>query len=382
LIAKIAFSVPGLSKFNLRHRVRRFVDVCVPVNSFSDATSWHENWYLTLRSAETIHRKAPFSIRQSDVALFRQYIARYNEGEDFRLPEVFLACINKARIYSRDFLVMSSDKSCLYLESALSVNDVFEANGIFDIIRWPSPKAVPGEYVLLGCPWSDKNYFEWLLGNLPRLALIEQFPQLGSLPLIVPGKLKPYQKESLQMAGIPAERLVEFDGPYWQVDKLYFVQLLNPMGNPSPHTVSWLRDKFLGAAPASNSAAGRLLYITRRDASQRRVLNEEEITDFLQGIGFEIICPGDFSFAEQINMFRDANVVVGPHGAAFSNMVFAPAGATLIEFFGDNYMNGCYWALASICGHKHAVLTGPAQWLDYSISLADLKTTLHRVCGL
>jgi len=84
------------------------------------------------------------------------------------------------------------------------------------------------------------------------------------------------------------------------------------------------------------------------------------------------------SFAEQVQTFRNADIVVAPHGAAATNMVFAPAGATLIELFGDNYINGCYWALTNICSQKHAYLMGPSQWLDYSISLTSLKQLVER----
>jgi hypothetical protein len=60
-------------------------------------------------------------------------------------------------------------------------------------------------------------------------------------------------------------------------------------------------------------------------------------------------------------------------------MVFAPENAILIELFGDNYINGCFWALTNIRGQKHAFLTGPSKWLDYSISLQRLKALLARV---
>ncbi len=378
--AKVVFALPVFSRRNLRHRVVRCEDNCTHVESFPDS-AWigNKDWYLTIRRAEMIQRKTACCDDKKALDLFRQSATRYNQGEDFRLPEVFLAGINNARIYSRDFLLMSADRKRLYHESSLWRDDILDANGIFDVVFWPSPKMVSGEYCLLSCPCADKNYSEWLLGNLPRLSLIEKFPELKSVRLIVPRSLKQYQRESLEMAGVSPERLVEFDDGYWQVDKLYFTELPSPLGNPSPYAVEWLRSKFLGNASTPATGVKRLLYVTRRDAPQRRVLNEKEIVDYLKGIGFEVICPGDYSFAEQIKMFSEASVVVGPHGAAFANMVFAPAGATLIEFFGDNYLHGCYWALASICGQKHTFVTGPSRWLDYTISLEALKATLAKV---
>ena len=383
ITAKAFYSLPLVSRRNPRSMLAKCSDHCIGVDSFPIRSSLDsKDWYLRIRPCETIRRKLPFSIHQRDLELFYESITRHNQGEVFRFPEVFLACINKARLYSKDFLVISADKKRLYRESALSRDDILETNGIFDTIIWPSLKEVPGDFCLLAGPWSHKNYSEWLLGNLPRLSIIEQFDELSSTRLIVPSPLRSYQEDTLLMAGIRPERLVGFDNSHWQVDRLYFPELPSPLGNPSPHAVSWLRARFLGQMPASPAASKRLLYVTRRDASQRRVLNEEEIVNYLMGLGFEIICPGDFSFRDQINIFRDASIVIGPHGAAFANMVFAPPNATLIEFFGNNYLHGCYWALTNIRGQKHAFLTGPSQWLDYSISLEQLKLLLAKVCGI
>ena len=47
--------------------------------------------------------------------------------------------------------------------------------------------------------------------------------------------------------------------------------------------------------------------------------------------GFEPIVPGRMSFREQIRVFSEASVVVGPHGAALTNLVFAPHGCRIVE---------------------------------------------------
>ena len=46
----------------------------------------------------------------------------------------------------------------------------------------------------------------------------------------------------------------------------------------------------------------------------------------------------------------DADVVVGAHGAALTNVVFCPPGASLVELFPPDYVNVCYWALTSAVG--------------------------------
>jgi capsular polysaccharide biosynthesis protein len=85
------------------------------------------------------------------------------------------------------------------------------------------------------------------------------------------------------------------------------------------------------------------------------------------------------SLADQVELFSEAKVVIGPHGAGLTNIMFAPKGAIVIECFGDSYVNGCFWALANICGHRHAFTIASTETLDYDVSLDELDLLLSRV---
>ena len=52
----------------------------------------------------------------------------------------------------------------------------------------------------------------------------------------------------------------------------------------------------------------------------------------------------------------------------------------MIEF-GDNYINGCFWALANIRRQKHAFIIGRTRTLDYSVPLEEVKTLVGRLCS-
>ncbi len=56
--------------------------------------------------------------------------------------------------------------------------------------------------------------------------------------------------------------------------------------------------------------------------------------------------------SRQIQLFAESRVVVGPHGAAHANTLFAPR-LTLIEMFPENYVNRCNLALANAAGHDY-----------------------------
>jgi capsular polysaccharide biosynthesis protein len=212
---------------------------------------------------------------------------------------------------------------------------------------------------------------------LPRLSSLERFDELKGVPLIVPRNFKNYHQETLQLLGIRPEVLTHFDDGYWRIERLVFLQSLSATGNPTAQTVSWLRERFLGADRLRTRGTTKL-YISRRD-TRRTVLNERAIVDYLRSKGFEIVCPGELSVAEQVRLFSQAEIVIGPHGGGMTNMVFAPVGATLIEFFGDNYVNGCFWAATNILQQRHASIISPTNTLDYVVPLPSVIALLEKL---
>ncbi len=50
--------------------------------------------------------------------------------------------------------------------------------------------------------------------------------------------------------------------------------------------------------------------------------------------------------AEQIATFAAADRIVAPHGAALTNLAFASRGASVVELFAPDFVQGCYWKLS------------------------------------
>jgi capsular polysaccharide biosynthesis protein len=59
------------------------------------------------------------------------------------------------------------------------------------------------------------------------------------------------------------------------------------------------------------------------------------------------------SFEEQVRLFRNAEVVVGPHGAGFTNLIFSKPGTRVVEILAKGYERRCYWTLSSELGHDY-----------------------------
>jgi hypothetical protein len=111
-----------------------------------------------------------------------------------------------------------------------------------------------------------------------------------------------------------------------------------------------------GAADASQP---RRLYITRRLATMRRILNEGALVAGLRSCGFEPITLEKLSLAEQFHCFATAEAVVAPHGAGLTNLLHAPAGCRVVELFPAAPAFHYRW-LSHACSHPYACLTGNA----------------------
>ena len=51
------------------------------------------------------------------------------------------------------------------------------------------------------------------------------------------------------------------------------------------------------------------------------------------------------SVRDQIDHFAAADIIVGIHGGALTNLVFAKPGVRVLEIFAPTYVKHCFWAI-------------------------------------
>jgi capsular polysaccharide biosynthesis protein len=66
------------------------------------------------------------------------------------------------------------------------------------------------------------------------------------------------------------------------------------------------------------------LFISRKDAPDRRLLNEDDVFRLLSFYWPDLhpIMLSRYTFDEQVNLFRNARVIIGPHGQPFRNTLY------------------------------------------------------------
>ena len=191
----------------------------------------------------------------------------------------------------------------------------------------------------------NANYWHWLFDVLPRLKIIEnQINQEDIDYFLFPDLSERFQKESLESLNISKKKLIsskEFrhidTDLAITVDHPYVIknQPTQEIQNIPIWILNDLREKFL--TKKSFIKLPSKIYIDRSDSKSnhshlRKIINEKEIKDSLRKKGFSIICLSDFSFLDQVNMFKNAKQIIGLHGAGFANLVFCKANTFVLEF--------------------------------------------------
>jgi capsular polysaccharide biosynthesis protein len=86
------------------------------------------------------------------------------------------------------------------------------------------------------------------------------------------------------------------------------------------------------------------------------VVNEPELEETLKDFGFHKVYLEDLSFLQQVALFQNASAIFGQHGAGFTNLIFATAGAHVFELFEPEFVNPCYVILANKLGLNYKIL--------------------------
>jgi capsular polysaccharide biosynthesis protein len=226
---------------------------------------------------------------------------------------------------------------------------------VFLRARLPEVIDVPGSVGVLMTRGSE-NYYHFLTDVLPRLELLRRAGAGPDAYLV--DRTTRFQRDLLDHLGLTADRcLGTAKYPHLRAEELVVPSLPDDDLSTPPWIVPWLRSQFL---PDRVRAPHRRLYVGRGAKKHtRRVENEAELLAALDPLGFEAIDPGALSPAEQVRAFAEAECIVGPHGAGLTNLAFAPRGAAVVELFAPDYVNECFWALAtSVEGLRYRYLVG------------------------
>ncbi|MCX2741150.1 glycosyltransferase family 61 protein [Pontibacter anaerobius] len=243
-------------------------------------------------------------------------------------------------------------------------------NNIFEQRFFTTPSRFKGTvFSLLSGGAGLNNIGHWFLDVLPRLHLLRESGLYDKVDwFYVPSIRYDYQTETLELLGIPKDKIIEGD-KHTHIAADCIIASTAPRGN---HTLvpKWLcnfvQESFMPFAEETTdiiTPETPYLYISRSDSSIRNVLNENELLDALKPYGFTSVVSSKLSIKEKIKLFSKAKVVVGATGAGLISMFFCKPGTKMIEIFNEGFVIEPFYDIATkidldydyiICkGNKH-----------------------------
>ena len=180
----------------------------------------------------------------------------------------------------------------------------------------PKPVMLAGNWTSVVSRWTPNTgvptFSHWLLDALPRLALLKEFP--ADTKILIPSALAGYQKETLKLLGL-MDRIRYTSEPHVIVENYYFSAPTAMISTYSPYGVNWLRAASLPLA--DKSYCGPKRFIIQRKGKARGIKNEVEVNEFFQKLGWAIIDTETLTFAQEIELFANAEAFAGVLGKRF-----------------------------------------------------------------
>lgn len=322
---------PALTNYALT--TRAYVQKTRPTNSA----------YLPIADVPTFHRVPPKTIGDNQLA---HLSIPYN-------PPLFVAKIQNARVLGDAGDVVTRDGTLLTdISFRYPTRFIDEPGEHLPLQANPLPPArsLRGTYALLTSLYGGSNYFHWMFNALARLALLERARiSHDTLDGFLLNHIElPVITETLDVLNIPRTHLIEMDKQsVFEPASLWVMPSLITTGHRRRFVCDWLRAHFL---QSNNAKPQRRFYLSRADAPSRRMTNDAQLFEILEPFGFEKIVIGERPLAEQSALFAQAAVVIAPHSAALTNLVFCSPDTRVLDIMPHDRVRTYYWELSVTIG--------------------------------
>lgn len=263
------------------------------------------------------------------------------QGSYFKTPPAYIATISNGRAWAD-----AGQTSAVFTSDSFLLEDLSSGSSSLIAVSdaLPPPLKIHGRVAFLSVKYSG-NYCHWTSDVLSRISLLRRggfdFDLIDYF--VVSACALPFQQDTLQLLGIPREKIIESS----QKQHIYASEMIVP-SLPGHHPIlpPWaiqaLREDWLPMVKDRVANLPKKLYLSREGVSYRKVVNEDALIDLLTKYGFSCVNPSRLNVLDQIAALAAARVVVSPHGAALTNAIFMSPGSSVVEIFPQDYMHPCY----------------------------------------
>ena len=322
--------------------------------------------------SQTIHYAVPDNFCESDRFLF------YDVNFDNIIDPIEKIRLNDVTVCNN--LVFSKGKH-LY---ELTHHDKPSYKNYFKglVKNWLSPKETIEEAYLGIQDWSA-NYFHWMTEALPSLVALYNVKDKIDVPvLLVSSSIRhKHINETLQLLGYTVY--------YYDIHKSIKISNLHSIKIPvvgsynEPFLLNMRNAFFQKLNLMEQIRPFRKIYISRRKATRRKIVNQDDLSILLSNYDFETVFLEDYTIEHQIKLLYETRCVIAPHGAGLTNILFMQPETKVIELKAHNNDYWCFFSMARLAKLRYSYLLCESDRenhrdADININLLELERIVKR----
>ena len=255
---------------------------------------------------------------------------------------------------------------------------------------------------------ASSNYYHWMIEILPKMQFIEKLDEkFNEFPLLVDQKISqiPSIYKSLKILNNKRRIIFLNCNNAYHVKKLILFSSLESAAFKIkesssyevqdfkfyPESIIYIRNCMFDFFNIKNHDVikGKRIFLGRKNS--RRKYNQNEIFSFFKKNNFKIIFPEDLTLEEQIKFFHNAEIIAGPTGAAWTNIIFCNKycrGIIWMEEILEEF--SCFSNIASIVGMDLFYLLHDSDEnsidksysANYNLDVSDVENLFMKVTNL
>lgn len=228
-----------------------------------------------------------------------------------------------------------------------------EQHVLFENFFLPRQRMIKGISLLLSTA-NDNNYYHCLFQIAPKVWQVQKngytLEQIDHF--LLEKSTFDFQKEILDKLGIDENKIIGLKSN--RGIKAEQMLLTPSFWKPEPWFCHKIKSLFL--ENSMQLKGPKRIYISRRKAKFRKLINEEKFLEALAQFNFQLIFTEGLTIKEQARIFNEAEIIISPHGAAFSNIVFCEEDTKILELRALSHSGDLglvFEQLSSICKLQH-----------------------------
>ena len=291
--------------------------------------------------------------------------ARHLQNPSYETPDYFVSILEDALFCPANNVLMANRRSVVP-ESINSVRTTRRFRPTLGHVR--RPVRISGYATPLRS--ASNEFYHTVVSNMSPLFGLWSECCLGleRIQLIIAGEPTSTEQFFLERLLPPNVELVRVEpNRLLNIEQYVFLPFLNRQ------YAGYLPERYMKhfasrVSPSKERTSSRRIFISRDGAEKRRLINEAEVFAVAKAHGFEKHRLEEMSLENQIELFNDADMVMGMHGAGFTNLIHA-RNCDVFEIFPRARVKPTFYFLGKSCGHAYHYLCGDGATMMDNVAL-------------